>query len=177
MSDQQSDQHGIPSYDLKSLLKRFLTDTPDIENPLADVVGAFGLERLESFDEVESLLPVGNVPSAFIDGCYTDLDDAPFLFATRAGVNFVLAEGENPQETMIGLTRRCAMLNTQERDIFEWLSDLSGVDPVRTDEEAGNHSWTYKLKPKAPMTADHYRLFVAKAEGMLVVDRISVYNP
>ncbi|MEO0319758.1 MAG: hypothetical protein AAF199_02570, partial [Pseudomonadota bacterium] len=58
-------------------------------------------------------------------------------------------------------------------DLFEWTTDFFGADAAKADEEGG-HAWLWTLAIKGAVIKDTVRLFVAKAENMIVLDRMAI---
>jgi len=155
---------------LINVMEVFFKDPGDHFDALSEMVARFDCEILDDHEEAQSLIPVGEAANEQCHICYTEFDFAPYLIATTAPARLV--KGEDKQ--LINFqTRRIAMLEVNEEDIFEWLCDLSNTDPVRNNEDGGSHSWFWSLPPKDDVIADGFRLFSAPSEGMLVLDRIA----
>ncbi len=155
---------------LPDLMAAFFKNPGEHFDALAEMVSDFDCEKLENFDELQSLVPVGGIVPDECHVCITEFDQAPYLFVTRAPTKLVA--GEHETDIAI-LTRRVAMIAANEEEIFEWVCDFSQTDPIKNDEGNGNHSWQWTLPKSTNVIGDGYRLFVAPKERMFLLDRIS----
>lgn len=155
--------------DFTQMLAQFLRHPGAHYDALAQMVEAFDYELLDDISEAATLIPVGELPNRDVHVCYTDFENAPYLISTRANGKLK----EDLDRTIVIVNRRVAMLSMTERDMFEWITDFFGADATR-EEEDGGHAWLWALPVKDGMVKDTVRLFVAKAENMMVLDRMAL---
>ena len=142
----------------------------DFFDGLKTVTQRFDYDILDDQAPAQSLIPTGNVKVDECVICFTDLEQAPFLITTRSKADVVM---NAKTDHVVFVTRRIAMLQEDEAEICNWVSAFSGVEPTRREEVDGNISWVWAL-PKSPeIVQDNYRLYVAKTEKMLVLDRMA----
>ncbi|MEL6790334.1 MAG: hypothetical protein AAGL18_03090 [Pseudomonadota bacterium] len=152
-----------------AMLSDFLCHPGHHYDGLAGMVEAYDYELLDDHGEAATLIPVGELPNKDVAVCYSDFDQAPYLISTRAQG----AVRQDPDRSVIIVNRRVPMLGVPERDLFEWTTDFFGADAAKADEEGG-HAWLWTLAIKGAVIKDTVRLFVAKAENMIVLDRMAI---
>ena len=155
--------------DFTQMLRDFLRDPGSYYDGLAEMVDDYDYELLDDLSEAASLIPVGELPNTDVAVCYTDFEQAPYLISTRATGKL----RDDPTREIMLINRRCPMLGVPERDIFEWATDFFGVDATRENEDGG-YAWLWAVPVSDGIVKDTVRLFVAKAENMAVLDRMTI---
>ena len=166
MSD---DLHSAPT--LTDVLAAFLGDAAGAYEEIEYAVLAVGCEPLDDMSLVETMLPESKIPIEDIVVWKTGFTNAPFLILSRAAT----PHPSDPDNALIFRTRRVFLTEIEERDLYEWVTNFYGCDAAGKKEESGGHySWVWAWPTEdTSVLQDGMRLYVAGADNMMILERIS----
>jgi len=159
--------------DFADILAAFFADVEDPEMETDRLMVDFDCPPPEEsgIEAAQPLIPAGKLAPDDIEVRFSGIEQAPFLILTRANT-------KNDQgEAVRFMTRRVAMHGESEQAIRTWIDKFTGVDAVLQEQAEGNHAYMWPLPERSGLVQDGFRLYVARAQNMMLLDRITTFRP
>ncbi len=155
------------------ILAAFFADGDDPEMETDRLMADFDCPPPEEsgIEAARPLIPSGKIAPDAVEVRFSGIEQAPFLILTRA--NTKTDRGEAVQF----ITRRIAMLGENEQTIRAWIDTFTGVDAILQEQAEENKAYMWPLPERSGVVQDGFRLYIAKAQNMMLLDRITMFSP